>query len=200
MRFSCFESVTILMSTVLTRFGKCEAYTGGVELCEGVLRPALDLIYIPKSHGTQSNISTILNSKIQISHQLLATHDKDCVDQVFRVMCHYYLPPCGNFTHPLPPTSICQKECSQVQSKCQETWQTARVLLTPHPFINCDDTSELLFPLPHCCTGAGISVVPTPTPSMGRFKHAFRTTCMKPHIPFLQTFFVRALVVLTVGL
>ena len=90
-------------------------------------------------------------------------------------MCRYYLPPCGNFelTHTLPPSSICQEECSQVQSECHETWQTAAVLLTPYPFINCDDTSRLLFPLPNCCTGAGItsgtgeeasgSVVPTPT-------------------------------------
>jgi c-mer proto-oncogene tyrosine kinase/anaplastic lymphoma kinase/receptor tyrosine kinase len=138
------------------RFGKCEAYTGGIQVCDGLVRHALDHIYIPASYGTQSNISTILNSKIQMSHELFATHDKDCVDQVFRVMCRYYLPPCGNFTHPLPPSSICQEECAQVQSKCQETWQTARVLLTPYPFINCDDTSELLFPLPNCCTGAGI--------------------------------------------
>ena len=150
------------------------------------MRPALDHVYITKSHGTQSNISTILNSKIQRSHEAFATHDKDCVDQVFRVMCRYYLSPCGNFTHPLPPSSICQEECSQVQSQCQETWQTAKTLLSPYPFINCDDTSELLFPLPNCCTGAGImttigeqtsrSVVPTstlildpPTPTKGNF-------------------------------
>ena len=138
-----------------TRFGKCEEYTGGVEVCDGVLTFGLDLIYIPKSYGTQSNISTILNIKTQRLHELSATHGKDCVDQVFRATCRYYLPPCGNFTHSLPPSSICQEECSQVQSKCQETWQTARALLTPYPFINCDDTSQLLFPLPNCCTGAG---------------------------------------------
>ena len=140
------------------------------------MRPALDHIYIARSHGTQSNISTILNSKIQISNELFATHDKDCVKQVFRVMCHYYLPPCGNFTHPLPPTSICQGECSQVQSKCQETWQTAKALITPYPFINCDDTSQLLFPVPNCCTGAGISVVPTPTLIIGNFQQVFIPT------------------------
>ena len=139
-------------------------------MCDGLVRHALDHIYVPTSYGTQSNISTILNSKIQMSHELFATHDKDCVDQVFRVMCRYYLPPCGNFTHPLPPSSICQEECVQVQSKCPETWQTARVLLDSYPFINCDDTSQLLFPLPNCCTGAGIlkplessSAIPIPT-------------------------------------
>ena len=152
---------------------------------------ARDRIYILKSHGTQSNISTILNSKIQILHELVATYDKDCVNQMFRVMCRYYLPPCGNFTHKQPPTSICQEECSQVQSKCPETWQTARIAVSPFPFINCDDTSELLFPLPNCCTGAGGSgnkasssmvpsmatpIIGTPTPTIGRFKQAFQVT------------------------
>ena len=153
-----------------------------------MVRYAHDRIYILQSHRTQSNISTILNSKIQILHELVATHDKDCVDQVFRVMCRYYLPPCGNFTHKHPPTSICQEECAQVQSKCPETWQTARIAVSPFPFINCDDTSELLFPLPHCCTGAGIltgsgdkasssvvstttPIIGTPTPTIGRLKH-----------------------------
>ena len=32
-------------------------------------------------------------------------------------------------------------------------------MFTDPPFIDCDDTSQLLFPLPHCCTGAGIEVI-----------------------------------------
>jgi hypothetical protein len=28
------------------------------------------------------------------------------------------------------------------------------------PFLTCDDTSQLLFPLPNCCTGAGIKLPP----------------------------------------
>ena len=133
--------------------------------CNDILRPKFDRIYIPKNYETQSNVFTILNSKREISNRLFATYDKDCVDQVFRVICHYYLPPCANFTHPLPPSSICQEECSQVQSQCQETWKHAEALLNPHPFINCNDTSQLLFPLPNCCTGDGILA--------GTFKQCF---------------------------
>ena len=146
-----------LLSSII-RFGKCKAYTDDVEVyvCNGLLSPGLDRIYLPKSDETQSNIITLLNTKIRKSNRFFATYDKDCVDQVFRVMCHYYLPSCGNMTHLLPPSSICQEECSQVQSQCQKAWQGAEDLLYPHPFINCDDTSLLLFPLPNCCTGAGI--------------------------------------------
>ena len=167
------------------RLGKCEAYTGGVEVCEGVVRPAYDHIYIPASYGNQSNISTTLNNKIRRSHEVFATHDKDCVDQVFRVLCHYYLPPCGNFTHPLPPSSICQEECAQVQSKCPETWQTAG-LLASYPFINCDYTSQWLFPLPNCCTGAGIS------PGMFNKYSCFHTQNYK--LILFQIFFLAVLV------
>ena len=152
----CGYDILIHIWLFNTRLGRCEAYSGGIEVCDGVVRLAVDRIYIPNNYGTQSNFSTILNSKIQTMHQFSATHDNDCVDQVLRVVCHYYLPPCGNFTHPHPPTSICQDECSQVQSKCHKTWETTRALLAPYSFINCDDTSQLLFPIPNCCTGAGI--------------------------------------------
>ena len=152
------------------RFGKCDVYDGDVTVCESIVTPLLDRIYIPSNYD---NVSFILNDKIETFHDLVATHKKYCIEQVLRVMCRYYLPPCGNFSHPLPPSSICKEECSLVQSKCYDTWTTAAAVLHPLPFIDCDDTSRLLIPLPNCCTGAGIttstgdkatsSVVPTPT-------------------------------------
>ena len=68
-------------------------------------------------------------------------------------------------------------------SKCHDTWQTAAAVIYPVPFINCDDTTQLIFPQPNCCTGAGIItdiVVPTPTP-IGTdvnilFCHMYKTT------------------------
>ena len=157
---------------------------------------ARDRIYI-----FNGNISTNVNSKIKMSHQLFATQDKDCMDLVFRVMCHYYFPPCGNISRSLPPSSICQEECAHVQSQCQKTWQKVEALLRPFPFIKCDDTSQLLFPLQHCCTGAGIltgtrelassSMVPTttpiggtPTPILGKLKQAFQVTHTTAYILF----------------
>ena len=134
------------------RFGSCQAYTGGTKVCDGVMKLGTDFVYIPKSYGTQNNISALLNTNIS----LFDTHDKDCTEQVFRIMCRYYLPPCGIITQTLPPSSVCPKECSQVQSSCAATWQLAEEIFKEDTFINCNDTSELLFPLPNCCTGAGI--------------------------------------------
>ena len=149
-------TVPISLCNSCTRFGICEAYTGSVEVCEGVLTAGIDFVYITKEYLTQKNISEILNSAIQNS--LFFEHYKDCVDQVFRVICRYFLPPCGTIRKQLPPSSVCQKECSHVQSSCQETWDLVKDTFGSSPFINCEDTSDLLFPIPHCCTGAGIQI------------------------------------------
>ena len=133
--------------------------------------------------------------------ELVATHDKDYVDQVFRVMCHYYLPPCGNFSHTHPPTSIYQVECSQEMSRNMADCWNSSISIS---FMNCYDTFQLIFPLPNCCTGAGIlagsgdkasssvvsitmprvvlthtTIIGTPTPIIGRFKQVFQVTRTK---------------------
>ena len=88
------------------------------------------------------------------------------MELVSRVICHYYLPLCGDIhKKPLPPTSLCQEECLHVQSKCGPTWKAIELAFGHDKFIECNDTSRLLFPVPNCCTGAGI--VPTTPNSNG---------------------------------
>ena len=138
-------------------FGVCEVYSSQAEVCTGILTRGVDFVYISnRLDGTQDKISQLLNDKIKDLEDIIATHDKDCVDLVFSVVCYYYLPTCGNFTHPLPPSSLCQEECLHVQNNCPATWQAAKIAFTDPPFIDCGDTTELLFPLPNCCTGANI--------------------------------------------
>ena len=137
--------------------GECEVYDFQADVCNGALTLRSDNVYISNRLGhTQRSISELLNDKIQSVENLIASHDKDCVEQVYRVICHYYLPPCGNVTHPLPPSSLCREECVYVEETCQTTWQAAQIVFTDPPFIDCEDTSQLLSPLPHCCTGASI--------------------------------------------
>ena len=131
-------------------------YSGAVEVCNDIVSVGIDFVYIVKSLGTQDDISTLLNDKLQSS--LFVNHDKDCVDQVFRVLCRYFLPPCGTVSKRLQPSSICQKECFHVQSSCQETWDLVKFIFASDQFIICEDTSDLLSPIPHCCTGAGIQI------------------------------------------
>ena len=157
----CGNNVPMLRDTmkciILCRYGHCSEYIWENDICRGSFGTGIDYVYVKSALGNQSTISNFLNSlKKEVVGTFDNDHDKDCEKQVFKVFCHYYLPPCGNITHPAPPSSICQEECQMVQDKCQETWNAA--LKTTDLVIDCSDTSKLLFPVPHCCTGAGLGM------------------------------------------
>ena len=88
-----------------SRFGRCEGYSGDVEVCDGILAADTDLVYNMNHSNTTS---AYLNHKINIS--LFVDHAKSCVQQVFRIICHYFLPSCGNVTKTHPPSSICDQK------------------------------------------------------------------------------------------
>ena len=116
-------------------------------------------MYVSNKLENQSSISKALNRNIDNARDLIATHSQECVNQVFRLLCLYYLPECGNATNIHSPTSICQEQCSHVKETCAPTWQAAMLAFNDiEPSLMCEDTSQLLYPLPNCCTGAGIQL------------------------------------------
>ena len=122
------------------------------------IRRGTDFVFTNYRLGdSQTSIAQLLDARILSLESMISGHDEDCVEQVYRVICHYYLPPCGNVTHPLPPSSLCQEECEYVEEDCRATWIEAKLAFTDLLFMDCSDTSQLLSPLPHCCTGADIS-------------------------------------------
>ena len=138
-------------------FGECSVYKSETVVCGGVLTFGIDNVYATSALGNQTTISALVNQHIL---NIQTDHDEECVKQVFRVLCHFYLPPCGNTTHPAPPSSICQEECQMVQENCQKTWNSVLLTVSDIDLIaNCNDTSILLFPVPHCCTGAGLGLL-----------------------------------------
>ena len=107
-------------------------------ICEGLVRPGIDYVYSNSKLGDQRTIAQMLNENIQDTMSLLTDHDQNCVKQVFRVHCHYYLPSCGSSTHTILPSSICQEECLMVQETCQRTWNTVFLAFkTIDPTIMC---------------------------------------------------------------
>ena len=160
------ETLTGNYSSSIFSYGECSVYTSKVDVCEGVVSLGIDHVYARSRLGTQSNIAQMLNENLKSAESIIADQNRNCVKMVYRALCHFYLPPCGNATHPAPPSSICPKECKMVQEECDTTLNT--VLLTfdedVTPVINCNDTSSLLFPVPHCCTGAGLGMTPFTLP------------------------------------
>ena len=136
-------------------------YTARTEACEGVIRLGIDHVYARSRLGNQSTIAQMLDENLKSVEGIVGDGDRGCLKIVYRALCHFYLPSCGNATHPAPPTSICPMECRTVQEKCDKSWNAVLLALNNDvtPVINCDDTSSLLFPLPHCCTGAGLGLL-----------------------------------------
>ena len=150
-------SCIFLLQILIARYGECSKYIWESDICTGSLKIGVDLVYTKLELGIQSTISDKLNKRKQYVETIIGDHDEDCVKQVYKVFCHYYLPPCGNITHPAPPSSICQEECQMVQDKCQRTWDALQLAFKDiEPVIDCSETSKFLFPVPQCCTGAGI--------------------------------------------
>ena len=115
-------------------------------------------MYIKLTFGNQSAIADLLNEKANEVEIVTHSSREDCKKMMFRAFCLYYLPPCGNTSKFVPPSSICRKECQMVQEKCHYPWKAALVVLDIEPVIDCNDTSKILFPIPHCCTAAGLGV------------------------------------------
>ena len=144
-----------VLQIVHHRFGICEPYKGGIDVCDSVFTKDVDYVFIASTHGSQKNISTFLEQNVP-SALILKNGGNFCLDHLHRIICNYYLSPCGA---EIPPYSICPQECSAVQMECPVSWESAKLGLKDYYFISCDETSAFLFPLPNCCTGVGINVI-----------------------------------------
>ena len=86
-----------------------------------------------------------------------------CRNETKPVLCHYFLPPCGNSAVFELPTSVCEDTCNNLRSLCPFEWELARQLIEDGPnsaekgftMINCSNTGEYL-PPSHCCEVPGI--------------------------------------------
>ena len=137
------------------RFGSCEQYEQGSDLCNAYFNET-DYVYI-KNGMTQSRIAATL-SKIPTSVSAIA----ECRDNVLRIICHKFFVPCGRNGTIYLPTSICQEECSYVKETCQTFWnQTFEAIESELGRINCESPGSVLSPLPTCCTGASVSIPTT---------------------------------------
>ena len=114
-------------------------------------------MFITRTHGSQKNISMFLEQNI-LTTLISLNAGIFCRDQLYRIICNYYLSPCGTNSSQLPPYSICPENCSAVKLECPAAWEAAQLGLKEYRFISCDDTSAFLFPLPSCCMEVGLKV------------------------------------------
>ena len=133
-------------------------------MCDTFYTPGVDHIYVSYQR-TGGNIDRYLEELSEFAGLLTRIFD-ECHDSADKILCQYYLPPCGNSTTFEPPKSVCMETCNYLRESCPNQWnnvesffkQNYRSMVHGTTFINCSDTGEYLNPLPHCCSALGIDM------------------------------------------
>ena len=149
------------------RFGNCVPFKirqRGTP-CDALYTPGVDHVYI-SNRRRGGNFDQYL-SYVEDSGLVLNVIPERCIDPALRVLCHFFLPPCGNSTFFEPPTSVCMEACNYLAEICPFEWEQVVAYfevndywLRPNglTFINCSNTGEYLDPLPHCCSDVGVNI------------------------------------------
>ena len=152
----------------LYRFGNCVPYENSDQgiPCGDIYTPGVDHIYV-SYRRTGGNIDSYLRVLTESAGLLFAVFQDECHDPATRILCHYYLPPCGNSTIFEPPTSVCMETCNYLRQLCPSVWDDVLAFFEENisivstygtSFINCSNTGEFLDPLPYCCSDAGVDI------------------------------------------
>ena len=162
----CSNYYWVLGMFFFCRYGNCVPYHSQARQspCDDVFESGVDYVYISHSRF-RGRFSRFMDNIIKFGPQLLANLE-NCYDIARQVICHFYLPPCGNSTHFEPPTSVCSDTCYQLRDLCPTEWDVIvdvfeqnRLILGADRllFIDCEDTGAYLSPIPHCCSNAGVN-------------------------------------------
>ena len=156
-----------MIPSCLHSYGNCVPYDTNTipsgTPCNDLFQQRVDYVYIPYTR-TGGDLRSYLgflrdvNFVFQLAPQ--------CKREAQLILCHYFLPPCGNSTVLKPPTSVCKDVCNYLRSLCPVEYefvldyfqQRPGLLLAGLTLINCSNTGEYIEPLPHCCSDVGIDI------------------------------------------
>ena len=133
------------------RYGSCVPFSeymlGSGIPCDRVYESGTDYVYIIESIQT-------LNVIWEIEEEL--QEDSYCIDSLLRMICHYYLPPCGNSTDFEPPTSVCSDACYLLSKMCPTHWGYFESELRKENIpLNCSYV-EYVYSLYDSCSDLGV--------------------------------------------
>ena len=102
------------------------------------------------------------NPQIGLAFKILP----QCPEEARRVLCQYFLPPCGNLTMFEPPKSICEDVCDYLLTLCPDAYRAVVDFFKSRPdlielgfyiFSSCSNTGDFL-DFPHCCSDLDIDI------------------------------------------
>ena len=162
-KFAFLHPSTLIFVCVFFRYGNCVPFVPSPTLnfptlCDGVYQKGRDYVYISKQKTAvdYSNILKVIGDVDFFFEEEFSTDE--CTNPLLRMICHYYLPPCGNSTHFEPPTSVCEDACELQSEKCQYLLAIFqdRLMRATGDQLNC--STSILDQLPHSCCNLGFHV------------------------------------------
>ena len=123
MYYHCNETRSILIP--LLRYGKCFPYdtssTPNGTPCDELYTEGETYVFLSSCRtGGNINIYFLL---FQDSNSYFDLIPPECIYEARKVLCHYYLPTCGNSTVFEPPTSVCEDVCDYLRNLCPDQFQ-----------------------------------------------------------------------------
>ena len=162
------------------RFGNCVLYPVHEQsfICDAIYTPGVDHIYVSYQR-TGGDLGRYLDNLRLFAGLITAIFQDECQAPAERILCQYYMPPCGNSTTFEPPKSVCMETCNYLRESCPNEWSGMELYFEDNAFsvvhgttfINCSNTGEYLNPLPHCCSDVGISI------GMYIYMHVYPALC-----------------------
>ena len=126
--------------------------------CDDLLQQGVDYVYIPYTEEG-GDLRSYLNTFANLNLVFKIIPDR-CKREATLILCHSFLPPCGNSTVYEPPTSICEDDCNYVRDLCPVEYLGAAEYFRQQRnySFTCSNTGEFLDTLPHCCSDVGVDV------------------------------------------
>ena len=133
--------------------------------CDDLYVSGVDYVYIPYTRY-DGNFENLMDGITRVASQL-AVAFANCFEPARRVLCHFYLPPCGNSSMFEPPSSVCEEACTELSKLCPIGWaqvvsffELNEVNAAPLglSLIDCSNSGKYLNPIPNCCSNIGINI------------------------------------------
>ena len=149
------------------RYGACVPFypMDTPTLCDDLYEQGVDYIFVPSSR--RDGVYSKLIKDIREYGPFLLEYFKRCYEPVRRMLCHFYLPTCGNATTFKPPSVVCPEFCHKISQLCPDEWANFIRGIASYNFIleveglqliDCNQPGLHLLPLPHCCSNYGIDL------------------------------------------
>ena len=153
-------SYVCFIAIIIIRYGSCVPFLpyllGRGIPCDSVYKSGTDYVYIENSSESLQPLNVIgeVEDVLQVESSL---NDFYCMNLTIHLICHYYLPSCGNSTHFKPPTFVCSDACHLLSQMCPTHWGAYESKLKgkSNP-LNCSYIKQNTDPLNHSCSDLGV--------------------------------------------